>query len=218
MIDKKKKAILGIMAGLTTFSVTLGSLFESAEELKRDYPKTPKAVVESIDDYSEDNLENNEVHDSFKERLKKLIYRIPVKIRTIFFVPLWAIGHVLISLAEMLFETLFVPLAQQIGGFLIETLILLLVAAVCIKILFPDMPWSKIFSKKFILSVLIGSVLIRILDIVLPRFIENYKTYRLIVKFTLGLIATGIILKPFIKKKLENRVSYEIVYDTKMLE
>ena len=218
MIDKKKKAMLGIMAGLTTFSVTLGSLFESAEELKRDYPKTPKAVVESIDDYSEDNLENNEVHDSFKERLKKLIYRIPVKIRTIFFVPLWAIGHVLISLAEMLFETLFVPLAQQIGGFLIETLILLLVAAVCIKILFPDMPWSKIFSKKFILSVLIGSVLIRILDIVLPRFIENYKTYRLIVKFTLGLIATGIILKPFIKKKLENRVSYEIVYDTKMLE
>ena len=218
MIDKKKKAILGIMAGLTTFSVTLGSLFESAEELKRDYPKTPKAVVESIDDYSEDNLENSEVHDSFKERLKKLIYRIPVKIRTIFFVPLWAIGHVLISLAEMLFETLFVPLAQQIGGFLIETLILLLVAAVCIKILFPDMPWSKIFSKKFILSVLIGSVLIRILDIVLPRFIENYKTYRLIVKFTLGLIATGIILKPFIKKKLENRVSYEIVYDTKMLE
>ena len=218
MINKKKKAILGIMAGLTTFSVTLGSLFESAEELKRDYPKTPKAVVESIDDYSEDNLENNEVHDSFKERLKKLIYRIPVKIRTIFFVPLWAIGHVLISLAEMLFETLFVPLAQQIGGFLIETLILLLVAAVCIKILFPDMPWSKIFSKKFILSVLIGSVLIRILDIVLPRFIENYKTYRLIVKFTLGLIATGIILKPFIKKKLENRVSYEIVYDTKMLE
>ena len=31
------------MAGLTSFSVTLGALFESAEELKRDYPKTPKA-------------------------------------------------------------------------------------------------------------------------------------------------------------------------------
>ena len=67
MADKKKKIALGIMAGLTSFSVTLGALFESAEELKRDYPKTPKAVVESINDYSEDNLENNEVHDSFKE-------------------------------------------------------------------------------------------------------------------------------------------------------
>ncbi|MBO7699039.1 MAG: hypothetical protein J6S38_08425, partial [Erysipelotrichaceae bacterium] len=146
------------MAGLTTFSVTLGSLFESAEELKRDYPKTPKAVVESIDDYSEDDLENNEVHDSFKERLKKLIYRIPVKIRTIFFVPLWTIGYALIALMETLFRTIFVPLAQQIGGFLFETLIMLLVVGICIKILFPDLPWSKIFSKKTIFAVLIGSL------------------------------------------------------------
>ena len=218
MADKKKKALLGIMAGLTTFSVTLGSLFESAEELKRDYPKTPKAVVESIDDYSEDNLENNEVHDSFKEKLKKLIYLIPVRIRTIFFVPLWALGHLLITLAEILFQNIFIPIAQQIGGFLIQTLIMLAVVAICIKILFPDMPWSKIFSKKVILSVLIGSLIIRILDLILPHYIEHYKTYRLIVKFTLGLLATGIILRPFIKKKLANRVTYDIIYDENALK
>ena len=218
MADKKKKIALGIMAGLTSFSVTLGALFESAEELKRDYPKTPKAVVESINDYSEDNLENNEVHDSFKERLRKLIYRIPVKIRTVFFVPLWAVGHVLISLMEILFENLFIPIVQHIGGFLIETLIMLLVVAVCIKILFPDLPWSKIFSKKTILSVLICSVIIRIIDLILPHFIEHYKTYRLLVKFVLGLIATGIILKPFIKKKLQNRVTYDIIYDENALK
>lgn len=217
-MDKKKKVTLGILAGLTTFSVTLGALFESAEELKQNYPKTPKAVIESINDYSEDNLENSEVHDSFKERLKKLIYRIPVKIRTIFFVPLWAIGHILISLLEILFQNIFIPIVSQIGGFLVETAIILLVAAICIKIMFPDMPWSKIFSRKFILSVLIGSLVIRIVDLVLPHFIDNYKTYRMIIKFVIGLIATGIILKPFIKKKLENRISYEIVYDTKMFE
>ena len=218
MIDKKKKVALGIMAGLTTFSVTLGALFESAEELKQNYPKTPKAVIESINDYSEDNLENNEVHDSFKEKLKKLIYRIPVKVRTIFFVPLWALGHILITLMEMLFQNIFVPIVSQIGGFLIETVIMLLVAAICIKIMFPDMPWSKIFSKKFIMSVQIGSIVIRIVDLILPHFIENYKTYRMIIKFVFGLIATGIILKPFIKKKFENRITYEIVYDKKMLE
>ena len=217
-MDKKKKVTLGILAGLTTFSVTLGALFESAEELKQNYPKTPKAVIESINDYSEDNLENSEVHDSFKERLKKLIYRIPVKIRAIFFVPLWAIGHILISLLEILFQNIFIPIVSQIGGFLVETAIILLVSAICIKIMFPDMPWSKIFSRKFILSVLIGSLVIRIVDLVLPHFIDNYKTYRMIIKFVIGLIATGIILKPFIKKKLENRISYEIVYDTKMFE
>ena len=65
---------------------------------------------------------------------------------------------------------------------------------------------------------LIGSLVIRIVDLVLPHFIDNYKTYRMIIKFVIGLIATGIILKPFIKKKLENRISYEIVYDTKMFE
>ena len=215
---KKKKALLGLMAGLTGFSVTLGALFESAEELKQNYPQTPKAVVESIDDYSEDNLEKNEVHDSFKERLKKLIYRIPVKIRTIFFVPIWALGHVLIALGEAFFKTIFIPLAQQIAGFILQTLILFLVIGICIKILFPDLPWSKIFSKKTIISVLIGSLIIKICDLILPHIFEDYKTYRLIVKFVLGLTVTGIILKPFIKKKLRNRISYDIVYDDKALK
>ena len=103
--NKKKKIVAGIMSGLTAFSLTLGGLFDSAEELKADYPQNPKAVIESIDDYSEDNLEENEAHDSFKEKLKRLIYKIPVKIRTVFFVPLWALGSLLISLIDTLFKT-----------------------------------------------------------------------------------------------------------------
>ena len=216
--NKKKKIVAGIMSGLTAFSLTLGGLFDSAEELKADYPQNPKAVIESIDDYSEDNLEENEAHDSFKEKLKRLIYKIPVKIRTIFFVPLWALGSLLISLIDTLFKTIFVPIAHIIGGFIIETLIMLAVIVLCIKILFPDIPLRKILSKKLIILVVVSSLIIKICDVILPNYIESYDTYRFIFKSVMGLIFTGIILLPYIKKKLKNRVTYDIVYDKQLLK
>ena len=217
-MDKKDKVKIGLLAGLTTFSVTLGNLFDSAEELKANYPETPKAVVESIDDYSEDNLQELESeHDSFKEKLKKQIYRIPIKIRAIFFVPLWALGSLLIALGDLAISTVVMPVLHLLLGFIIQTLIMILVVGICIKLLFPDMPWSKIFSKKMIISVIIASIILKVLDFVLPYFIDNYRLYKNLVKFTVGLILIGIILKPYIKKKIKEGTQYKIVYDENLL-
>ncbi|MBQ3295020.1 MAG: hypothetical protein IJH00_00830 [Erysipelotrichaceae bacterium] len=212
-----KKIGLGIMAGLASVSVILGGLFDSAQELKQEYPKTPKAVIESIEDYSEDNLEENERVDSFKEKLKKMIYRIPVKVRICFLVPLWALGTVIIALAELAFKTLIAPFAHIILGFLLQTLILFAVIGICIKILFPDLPWSKIFNKKTFLIVIIGSLFMSACDYVVPKFWKDYTLYRNISKFVLGLIVILIVLKPFIKKKLADGPVYEILYNGKAL-
>lgn len=55
-------------------------------------------------------------------------------------------------------------------------------------------------------------------DIIVPHFWQDYKLYRNISKALLGLFVMGIILKPFIKKKLKDPVSYKIVYNGKVLE
>ncbi|MBR5341216.1 MAG: hypothetical protein IK151_04735 [Erysipelotrichaceae bacterium] len=213
----RRKIGLGIIAGLTSISVLLGGVFDSSKDLLEDYPKTPKAVIDSIDDYSEDNLEKGGEKESYKEKLKRLIYKIPVRVRTVFFLPLWVLGTAILALADMIFKTLIAPFAHLILGFILQTLLLFLIIGICIKILFPDLPWSKIFSKKLFLSVLLGSIFISACDFVIPMFWEKYTFYRNITKFILGLVVILIILKPFIKKKLANRVTYEIKYKGKTL-
>ena len=210
--NTRKKVGIGLLASLTSISLLLGSLFDSAQELKKEYPKTSKAVIESIDDYSKDDLEENEKAD-FKQKIKNLIYRIPVKIRTVFFVPLWGLGNVLIYMFNLTFQTLIAPILHLLLSFVIQTLILLLVIGICIKILFPDLPWSKIFSRKMIIAVIIGSIFMSLCDFIIPYFWKDYTFYRNLARFILGLLIGTIILKPFIKKKFEHPISYEIVYD-----
>ena len=219
MIENKnrKKIALSLIASLTSVSVLLGGVFDSSQDLLKDYPQTPKAVIETIDDYTRDDLEEANEKESYRQKLKKLIYKIPAKVRVVFFLPLWILGSLIIASADFLFKTLIAPFASLIISFLLQTLLLFLIIGICIKIMFPDLPWSKIFNKKLFLSVLFGSIFMSACDLIVPHFWKDYSFYRNISRFVLGLIVILIILKPFIKKKLDHPVSYEIQYNGKTL-
>lgn len=213
----RKKISIGMIAGLASISVLLGGIFDSSKELLKDYPQTPKDVVESIDDYSKDDLKEAFNQDGIKEKLRLMIYKIPVRIRAILFLPLWLLGSTILWGFDLLAKTLIIPFAHLILGFIIQTLLLFALIGICIKILFPDLPWSKIFSKKLFLSVLLGSIFMSACDLIIPRFWSDYTFYRNLSRFILGLIVILIILKPFIKKKLQNGISYQIEYKGKII-
>ena len=65
-------------------------------------------------------------------------------------------------------------------------------------------------TKKLILLVIAGSVFMSVCDFVMPMIWEKYTMYRRFSKLIIGLIIILIILRPFIKKKLKNRNSYEV--------
>lgn len=213
----RKKIAIGMMAGLTSVSVLLGGIFDSSKDLLEDYPHTNEAVIESIDDYSKDDLQKAQAKDSIRNRLRKLIYKIPVKVRAALFVPLWAMGSAILWAADLLFKTLIAPIAHIFLSFVIQTFLLFAIIGVCIKILFPDLPWSKIFSKKLFLSALVGSIFMSLCDLIVPHFWQDYTMYRNLSKLIIGMITAFIILKPFIRNKLKNRISYQITYEGKVL-
>jgi len=213
----RKKVRLGAIATVTSISVLLGGIFNSPKELMEEEYHQPEAVRINIPDLSEDNLEEGKHGESLKQKLKRLIYHIPVKVRTVFFVPLWIMGTGILFLFNLLSTAVLKPIWQLAGHFLLQTLLLLLIAGICIKILFPDMPWSKIFSKKTLLIVILGSLTMSLCDIILPHYIEHYKSYVFLFKTIMGLIILFILLKPFITKKLKNRISYDILYDQQIL-
>ena len=211
----KKKIGMGILAGLTSVSVLLGGIYDSPGELVRDNHERPKILTENFQDFSEDELESeeNEGKEGFKEKMKKQIYKIPVKVRAVFCVPLWALGTLILSGLNLLWKGIFTPLADVILNFLLSFLLLLGVLAVCIKLLFPDMPWRKIFSKKVLLTVFIGCLVMAVMDSVVPLFWKDYIFYRNLGKFILGLIVLTIIIRPFVKKKIEDMNAVEIRYE-----
>ena len=214
---KQRKIAVGLIAGLASVSVLLGGVFDSSKELLEDYPQTGEDVVESINELSKDGIHEATVKKSVRQAVKNLLYKIPVKVRAVLFVPFWFIGSAILSAFELALSAVVAPLARLALGFGIQTLLLFGVIGLCIKILFPDLPWSKIFSKKLFLSVLFGSIFMSLCDIIVPHFWDDYRLYRTLGKVLLGLFVAGIILRPFIRKKLKGPASYEIVYEGKVL-
>ena len=213
---RRKKIAVGVLASVASLSVLLGGVFDSSRELLED-SKPSEDAISGISDLTRDEVQAKTVTQDMRRALKNLVYRIPVKVRAVLFAPLWFLGSAILWAFDLALNAIVAPVAHLILGFFLQTLLLFGIIGLCIKILFPDLPWSKIFSKKLFLSVLAGSIFMSLCDVIVPCFWEDYKLYRNIGKLLLGLFVAGIILKPFIKKKLKEPVSYKIMYNGKVL-
>lgn len=209
---KRKKKIAGVIAGVTTASVLLGRTFNSPKDLLETLENDTDPIFE---EYREVDLEERHpwLGMSFRQTARNVVYKIPVKLRMVFCVPLWYLGNALLFTADFLAAKLLTPLAHLVLSFLLQTLLLMAVIGICIKILFPNLPWRKIFSKKTVLFVFFGSLLISICDVILPKIWDQYAAYRRLSKFILGSLVILLIMKPFLRKKWKERISYDIQYD-----
>lgn len=214
--EKKKKIKKGILATITSASVLIGGTFDTPEDILEPLEKPIKPVSEVMD-YNQDLFEDLYKKENPKDAFKNLIYKIPLKIRMYVCVPLWFLGTGIITLLEFLLKTLLLPAAHVILNFFIHTLLLMAVVGICIKLLFPNLPWSKIFSKRTLLFIFIGSICMSLLDVFIPIVWDKYRLYRFLSKLIIGLIVLFIILRPFIKKKIDDLYEYEITYNGKTL-
>ena len=214
----RKKVALGIAAGLTSLSVLLGSVFDSSKDILEDIPYDSGKVMETVNDLSKDSLKKSSLKQRAKAYIRNVVYKIPVKIRAVLFIPLWLLGNMTLLAAELLYRTLLAPIGRLILGFILQTLLLFGIIGICIKLMFPDLPWSKIFNRKLILLVFAGSVFMSACDFVMPMIWDKYVLYRRLSRLIIGLLVILIILRPFIKKKLKNRISYEVRCDGETFE
>ena len=208
----KKKVGIGVLASFTAVSVLLGSVFEDPAEMLEN--SQPKALAAQYDDLDDEEIESGGKKDgnTFKDKVKRQIYKIPVKVRAILLVPLWGLGTLIMTGLNMLWSGLIAPAMEHLLNFALTFLILLLVIGITVKLLFPDMPWRKIFNKKTLIFVLIVSTVLTLIDIILPHFWEDYKTWKMLGKFLIGLIFLTLLIRPVLKRKIEDMNRIEIHY------
>ncbi len=210
--QRKKKIATGMIAGVASASVLLGSTFDSPQELLNQTDEKMDPLRDQVQETLNEEQQSH-IDASIRQTARNVVYKIPVKLRMVLCVPLWYLGNALLFAADFLAAKLLTPLACLVLSFLLQTLLLMAVIGICIKILFPDLPWRKIFNKKTVLFVFFGSLFISICDAILPKIWDQYIAYRRLSKFILGSLVILLIMKPFLSKKWKERISYDIQYD-----
>ena len=146
---KKKNFIATVLASLAGIGILLASAFNSPDEIINDDLNENKAVVKS-------EIKN-------KQKLS-FIDRIPLFLKAIVGVPLWILGNLLLKLIDKLAKLTLLPFLKYLLIWFLLFLIILIIIALCIKLLFPEIPFRKIINKKLILNVAIGTFIISILN------------------------------------------------------
>lgn len=100
--------------------------------------------------------------------------------------PFWAAGKALSALFSLLFAALS-PVWQVLFGVLLNALVLFGLFALVYKLLFPNKRLRSLFTKRNIILLTIGSLVLAAADAVLRSFWEDYRPISIAIKLILAL-------------------------------
>ena len=171
--DTKKKFDIkraGKAAGRTAagagmaVSLLLGSLFSSPQEmLKQDEASQVAAPPGIVQTYEADPVYDNfttaaeptEQKRTWKDKLRAFILRMPLAVRIVALMPMWAAGYAVIWLASMLAGALSLPVVGTVLKFFIGAAVVFGLILLAEKLLFPNVRMRDLLSKRNFLGLLI---------------------------------------------------------------
>lgn len=134
---------------------------------------------------------------SLRERICLRIQSWPLAVRTLVLLPLWGIGEVLTVLLSALWKS---PIGQFLLHFLLEAALLIGLFALVWKLLFPNVPLRKLFSKKNLPWLIVGALLIVAADALLGVFWEQWKIWRIVLLAVVGFVVLLLLYRRILDK------------------
>lgn len=213
----KKTAVASAIALLTAASVVTGSLFDSPAALLPEdgAPSIVYNMTTGLDGADDDDAGAQEDESEEKNRrggvraaLRVRILRLPLIVRLLVVLPLWAFGSALIAAAGAAWGLL-QPVLGQVAGF--ATLLALLVGcfAVAMKAAFPDLPLKKLLSRRSLMALLLGASALAVADAALPAVWAEYEVWKNLVLsggFFVALLCAAV---PFALREQKRRLQKE---------
>lgn len=214
---KATKKVVKIVAAVTVLaSLAAGTLFSSVDDITPEIKRTSinqPPIVMDIDEFGNATLEDDDEAEEKKgsngivTRIKQAVLSLPVGVRLLIVTPLWLIGSAMMTIVSMLGRTV---IASPIGAFILSAVagfgILLGLFIVTSKMLFPDVPISKILTKNNLLTLAVIALALAGADAVAPLFWSKYTLVSGLVKLCAGVLAICICLTEV--KKIRNFVDF----------
>lgn len=204
--DKKKKGLLlsALGTGIASVGLMIAAAVTPAHEIGNDNAGDSSGNGSNKIILPEEEISHPSDDQSFFDK-------IPVFLRSIISIPLVLLGTLLMKLINAALKVVVAPVISFLLGWLGIFLILMVIILLILKLLFPDKKLRELINVKLIVTVLIGSFIIRLSQVVLPNIWNSYKDYEFAITFLLGLTVVMIVIIPaVIKKRREPKIIYSI--------
>lgn len=203
--EVRKHALRGVTTTLVVLSLLTGLAFSSPAEINEDQAAAnyrPAPIVMDVDDFmnatvDDDDDDADEQRGSkigIVARFKQAVLSLPQSVRLLIITPLWLIGTGLMTLVSFLWNVIFAsPLGAFIASLATGFAVLVGLFAATAKILFPDVPLSRILSKRNILILGIAALLLSGIDALAPLYWHQYPLAAMLIKLIFGGTVIGIL-------------------------
>ena len=195
-LKKLGKRAATAAAGLLAASViALGTVVDTPDELFSGTPQAAQVVLcasAQADCAPESNPAEPATKERLRDKLRRLFLGQPSIVRGIVLLPFWAIGKILIGLFSLLLSVLS-PVLQIILGVFLNALLLFGLFLIVLKLLFPNLRLRDLLSKRNILLLAAGSLLLSAADAILKIFCEDYRPISIAIKLGVGLIVLTLL-------------------------
>lgn len=214
--ERRRRLLAGAVALVTSAGLLVGGLFNSPAALVEEDELRPTVLCADDDDDSgddaEEELEETEeeeeetaVRPGARARLRQRILQLPPAIRLLVILPLWCVGWLLSSGAQLLWGALLSPL---LGKALLWLLWLGLLAAAFLlagKTVFPELPIRKILNRRSLLGLVLGALLLGVADLVAPLVWVDYSRIEAIARAVGTLLLLSAVTLSFVLRQQRRR-------------
>lgn len=194
-MDKKK-----VKHGIITAALAAGMITNAASD-------DPAALLQTADDdddrhtlvvSAEEQGEyavylNEFVELTGMDRVRDWIIHLPLAVRAVVLLPLWAIGEVAFAVASAFSAALATSAGQLLLGFLAQLGILLAVFLVAYKAIFPKTPVKELLSKKKFPWLLAAAAAVTIANTALEQVWDHWGVVRIILMAAVGYITLSLL-------------------------
>ncbi|MBE6909740.1 MAG: EscU/YscU/HrcU family type III secretion system export apparatus switch protein [Ruminococcaceae bacterium] len=210
----RKAAATTALALLTAASVVTGSLFDSPAALLPE-DGAPSVVynmttgLDGADDddagTQEDESEETRRRVGVRAALRARILRLPLAVRLLVVLPLWAAGSVILAAAGAAW-TLLQPVMGKLAGFAVMLALLVGAFLLAAKAVFPDLPLKKVFSRRSLVALLLGAAGLTAADAVLGVSLAEYEQIKTAVLSVGFFVVLSCAAVPFALREQRRRL------------
>jgi len=182
----KKKLAAGVAATIAAASIATNLLVDADELLhSAEYLNTHTKAVATEEAMEVAITVEEEAEKTRVEMLRSWIIRLPVAVKAVFLLPLWALGAIPVTLATAAF-TAMAPIWSQILGVLLQAGILTGVFLGAYKLLFPHRKVKDLFKKRNFRWIALGAGAVSVANIVLTTAWTGWPMIRAIAMTVVG--------------------------------
>ena len=190
-----KKAALTVAGLFAALSLALGCVIDAPEELFSGTSQSAQVVISASasNEYARTSAAGKAARKArLQNKLRNLMFAQPSIVRGAVLLPFWAVGKALLTALPLLFTALS-PVLQVVLGVLLNALLLFGLFVVVLKLIFPRLRLRHLLTKRNVILLTMGTILLSVTDAILRASWEDYQPISIAIKLGVALIVLALL-------------------------